>query len=335
MNKTTRTIFSICGGLILLGGALVGVSCALGAGGTESHEVTYTVDESFTNILVNVTDAEVVVRPSNDGTCYAVCDETDKITYSVQAANGALHVRVQDERSWLDYIGIHFDVRTVALYLPESAYELLDVTSMSGSIVCESSFTFDRVKLESKSGLIRFGAVATDNLTAKSASGSITLENFGTAAVTAESASGRILCKNAQPATLSATSGSGSVTLENVVVDSAVKAETTSGAILFQDGRAESLSFSSGSGSVTLENVVTSGDVKGATTSGSIRLDACDGANLTLKSKSGSVRGTLLSGKIFQATSSSGSIHVPDPEPSAGICKITTVSGSIDIKIEG
>ena len=335
MNKTTRTIFSICGGLILLGGALVGVSCALGAGGTESHEVTYTVDESFTNILVNVTDAEVVVRPSNDGTCYAVCDETDKITYSVQAANGALHVRVQDERSWLDYIGIHFDVRTVALYLPESAYELLDVTSMSGSIVCESSFTFDRVKLESKSGLIRFGSVATDNLTAKSASGSITLSDFGTAKVTVESTSGRILCKNGNPNVLSATSGSGSVTLENVVVDSAVKAETTSGAILFQDGRAESLSFSSGSGSVTLENVVTSGDVKGATTSGSIRLDACDGANLTLKSKSGSVRGTLLSGKIFQATSSSGSIHVPDPEPSAGICKITTVSGSIDIKIEG
>ena len=68
------------------------------------------------------------------------------------------------------------------------------------------------------------------------------------------------------------------------------------------------------------------------TASGSIHFENCDAASLSLDSMSGSVIGTLNTGKAFRAQSRSGKVDVPF-DTGTGTCKVSTLSGSIRVKI--
>lgn len=295
MSKLTKTLLTFFLGVIALGIAFIGISFMLNINHNEPQTITYNLVEPFTNLFIDVNAESISIMPTADETGYVTYEETDKITYSVQIKNGALHIAVQDNRSWFDYVGIHFTARKVELYLPQATYEILNVTTSSGDITCEEGLSFTNAKLRSTSGKIDFRSTASDKVTANSTSGSITIANFHNAQIKAESTSGKLVCKN---------------------------------------GNAEFVTLRSTSGSVKMENVLTSNSINVETTSGSISLDRCDGESLILKSTSGSIRGTLLSEKNFQATSNSGSIHIPTPNASAGICKISTTSGSIHMEIE-
>lgn len=295
MSKLTKTLLTFFLGVIALGVAFIGISFVLNANRNEPQTITCNLVEPFTNIFLDVNEESVSILPTTSETGYVTYEKTDKITYSVQIKNGALHIAVQDERSWFDYVGIHFGTRKVELRLPQTAYESLSVTTSSGDITCDEGLAFANVKLCSTSGKIDFRSTASDKVTANSMSGSITIANFQNAQIKAESTSGKIVCKN---------------------------------------GNAEFVTLHSTSGSVVLENVLASESIHVETKSGSISLDRCDGESLILKSTSGSIRGTLLSEKNFQATSNSGSIRIPTPNVSAGICKISTTSGSIHMEIE-
>lgn len=295
MSKLTKTLLTFFLGAIALGIAFIGVSFMLNINRNEPQTITCDLAEPFTNLFIDVNAESISIMPTAGETGHVTYEETDKITYSIQNKNGALHIVVQDNRSWFDYVGIHFTHRKIELYLPQIAYESLSVTTSSGDITCEEGLSFTNVKLSSTSGKIDFRSTASDKVTANSTSGSIAIANFHNAQIKAESTSGKIICEN---------------------------------------GDAEFVTLRSTSGSVKLENVLASESINIETTSGSISLDGCDGESLILKSTSGSVRGTLLSEKNFQATSNSGSIHVPTSNTSAGICKISTTSGSIHMEIE-
>ena len=60
--------------------------------------------------------------------------------------------------------------------------------------------------------------------------------------------------------------------------------------------------------------------------------DKIDAANLEINVGTGSVRGTLLSSKVFITKTSTGDENVPETT-TGGVCKVTTSTGDIYIRI--
>ena len=144
---------------------------------------------------------------------------------------------------------------------------------------------------------------------------------------------------------------SGAVTLLNIKNESGGSIETASGKAQITNYKGDALEIGTASGKVSLENAecaalhintasggvdlthTVSADVMEiGTASGSIHFENCDAASLSLDSMSGSVVGTLNTGKAFHAQSRSGKVDVPF-DTGEGTCKVSTLSGSIRIKI--
>ena len=69
------------------------------------------------------------------------------------------------------------------------------------------------------------------------------------------------------------------------------------------------------------------------TSTGDVRLDHCDAGEITVRTSTGDVSGSLRTGKVFVAKTSTGRIDVPDTT-SGGRCEITTSTGDIRLTVE-
>ena len=113
-----------------------------------------------------------------------------------------------------------------------------------------------------------------------------------------------------------------------------LKVDTDTGRISLSDVRCQDLKAESDTGSITLTKVIAADHMKVKTDTGSIRLDRCDAGKLELESDTGSITGTLLTDKVFSASSDVGRISIPE-NGSGGSCVIRTDTGSIQITIDG
>ncbi len=297
MKTATKILIIIAVTLVLIGFVIVCIALSLGTSFVSNiKEVTYTKDGSFDKISIALTEEDISIKKSTDGNFYAVCKEADKISYSVNIQNGELQLVRKDNRAWFDFIEISTGRRDLTLYLPEGEYTQLSAKTESGEIKChDKAITFGKVELASASGDISFSANATGELSATTTSGDIKL--FGIS-----------------PASISLKSSSGEIELADISVS-------------------EDISVTVLSGEVELEDVRSSKTLDIKSTSGDISLERCDAAELTLKSTSGSIYGTLLSDKLFEASSTSGKIHCPPSVKDGGKCTVSTTSGGIRLAI--
>ena len=132
--------------------------------------------------------------------------------------------------------------------------------------------------------------------------------------------------------TLKAESKSGRVTIENASPEQ-LNAKTSSGRIELAHIRCGTASARSTAGRIELTDVIAEKDLFVKNASGSVNLDGCDAGGISIETTSGAVKGTLLTDKIFMASSSSGRVEIPRSNL-GGDCEITTTSGSIRIEIE-
>ena len=106
--------------------------------------------------------------------------------------------------------------------------------------------------------------------------------------------------------------------------------DATSGGIRLTDVRV----FSGPAYRTLDDGSANAGLLSARTVSGGIRLDGVDAERLDLHTVSGGIKGTLRSGKMFEASSVSGRVRVPESTPGAGICRASTTSGGISITVE-
>lgn len=278
-----------------------------------TSEITFHIDESFSDIEIYDVESKINLLPSPNGKCYAVFDEAPKISHQVEIKDGVLLITREDERKWYERIGAFFGSTDVNLYLTENQYKNLRIINVSGSINVSKDFTFDSAEVSNTSGSIAFDAKIKNMLTAETVSGKIGIANTGAQVLSAKSVSGRITVASENGGELNVVTTSGRVELENIACQR-LFAKSTSGRIVLLNAIA--------SDSMSLEN-----------TSGRVELHGCDAQNIRINTVSGSVSGTLLSGKVFSTVSKSGSVDVP-ANSGDGICEIKTASGSIHIKIE-
>ena len=84
-------------------------------------------------------------------------------------------------------------------------------------------------------------------------------------------------------------------------------------------------------GDTELVNTLANEDFNMNGNTGDVELDRFDASNIYIDLSTGNVKGTILSNKIFNAKSQTGSVNVPETY-TGGICKITVSSGNINIR---
>ena len=295
---------------------------------------TYTAESSICGIIANCDyTADFKLLPSENGTCRVECMESEKICYSVTTENNVLHIECADRRTLFSRYKFSKAQRhaTVRVYLPQGAYKSLEVKVTSGDIAVPAGYTFDTASLHSASGDIACCAEC-GALSAQAASGDITLKDTSCGTLALGTASGAVTLlniKNESGGSIETASGKAQIT--NYKGD-ALEIGTASGKVSLENAECAALHINTASGGVDLTHTVSADVMEIGTASGSIHFENCDAASLSLDSMSGSVVGTLDTGKAFRAQSRSGKVDVPF-DTGTGTCKVSTLSGSIRIKI--
>ena len=107
----------------------------------------------------------------------------------------------------------------------------------------------------------------------------------------------------------------------------------STGDVQMNDFAFDNLNIEVSTGDIKLENVIVHEGlfIDGGT--GDVDFTSCDANRMDITLSTGDVNGTLLTPKIFQVTTSTGTINIPE-DSSDGICKIRTSTGDITIQIQ-
>lgn len=173
------------------------------------HIVSYPVQTSFSAIRVDVTDCDVQLLPSQNGTCWVECPESKTSGYTVEVQQDTLTVSQNETRTWYDHMGIYLGPVELTIYLPQDQYDRLSVDSLSGTVTVPDNVSFDNLQVYTTSGSVYLTAQVAQEVCVTTVSGELELSGI-------------------QPQTFQLQSTSGTVTLSNCDAQ-AIHIETISG----------------------------------------------------------------------------------------------------------
>lgn len=301
MGKTTKV-------LLVIGASLILIGCVLFAGvmsmlkwdfaklSTTKYETnTYTIDRAFSGITVYADTADIAFVLSDDGVCKVECYEEKKVKYAVTVEEDTLVVKVVDNRSWYDHIGINIGSPKLTVYLPERAYAALSVKGSTGNVTIPKDFVFGSVDISLSTGDISVDHISTDSLE------------------------------------LSVTTGK--VTVTGVECAGDITVGVSTGKMYLADIACKNLTTRGSTGNVSLDNVVAAERITIRRSTGDVKLDGCDAAELFVETNTGDVTGSLLTDKVFAAHTDTGRVNIPETG-SGGRCEIATNTGNINITVQ-
>ena len=276
---------------------LLGTGLAASAdwrGSTSLVTKNYPVSGSFSSVSVTEYYADVQLRASRDGSVSVTTRDTQDVTHTVQVVNGTLTISRPEPNLGQRIFHDDDDDPTVIVYLPAGDYGSLTVNTTSGDVESSGQLNFATANLTTTSGDIEVAGSVTQSLVCNSTSGDVEV---------------------------------------NSPAAGAVQISTNTGDAELTGVSAQSLSIQTNTGDADLERTVAAGAIEISTTTGDIELERSDAASLTLSTTSGDVEGSLLTGKTFSASSTSGRVSVPASTPGAGACNVSTTSGSIRLTV--
>lgn len=334
-----------------LGGGIVREEVVLPDGDTVDS--VFEIEEAFTDISV-WTDVYRVDIVACDGETARVTfgntEKNDRI--SVKVENGELKILAKRHEEFsivlFDY---DFQESSILLELPEAEYADLMIDGVSGRICTTDAFTFRDVKLDTTSGSIAWTGTAAafeadttsgrieltalqaESVNADSTSGAIRLQELTVAGPChADTTSGRIELTDVQAESVNADSTSGAIILQGLTVEGQCRAGSGSGRLELSEVTAKELYMQTTSGGQRYEAVIADGRWYAESLSGGIRFEGCDASSIEMETLSGGIHGTLLSEKQFITYTVSGTVRVPRGDQ-GGLCRVSTTSGGIDIRI--
>lgn len=276
---------------------LLGTGLAASAdwrGSTSLVTKNYPVSGSFSSISVTEYYADVQLRASRDGSVSVTTRDTQDVTHTVQVVNGTLTISRPEPNLGQRIFHDDDDDPTVIVYLPAGDYGSLTVNTTAGDIESAGQLNFASANLTSTAGDIDITGSVTQSLVCTTTTGDVEV---------------------------------------NSPAAGAVQISTNTGDAELTGVSAQSLSVHTNTGDADLERTVAAGAIEISTTTGDIELERSDAASLTLSTTSGDVEGSLLTGKTFSASSTSGRVSVPASTPGAGACNVSTTSGSIRLTV--
>ncbi len=295
MKKSIKVILFTGIGCICLGGALAGIALARGGWYQRetveqvTHSIEMPVDPDEITADIQITDANVTILPSENGRCYAVCDETAVVNYILRVNENEIHLEENDNRKWYDYIGIMPTTREIVLYLPSDKYQFnIDAKTNSGNITCSPP-------------LVSFYATT--------ASGNISCSSNISWHFNAKTNSGNIDFINCDCRTIDIQSNSGNVMLDHVAsprTDIRTKSGDISVARYYDS---ENICYTTNDDG---EHVPLSSEMSFSTTSGDIDISLLEAMHYFVKSSSGDIicPEPIESDTLLCAESKSGDITI-------------------------
>lgn len=279
MKKSIKIWLIIAGVLMAVG--LIVFTVGLGIAGfdfeklrTNSMETnTHVIQMSFSGIRLDTSTADITFLPAEDGKAAVVCYEESKLKHTVQVEDDVLMIAETSNRKWYDHIGIHFGTPSVKVYLPEGAYQQLQVVASTGDLTMPENFRFTEASVTMSTGDVLWKADVAETLKL-------------------QVSTGRVTAKNIRSETLDVTTTTGKVKLENVVVTGAVNIHVDTGDVTLDRVDGAELYIKSNTGDVTgsllsdkifitetstgkilVPDCVTGGKCKVHTSTGDIRLE--------------------------------------------------------------
>lgn len=319
MKKTTKIWLISAALFVLIGCIIFGVVMSmlkwdfskLSTGKYETNH--YVIEEQFKNISIETDTADLIFISSADGQCRVECFEETKAKHSVSVENEELVIRVVNKKAWYDFIGFFFHSPKVTVYLPDDAYASLFIDADTGDVTIPGDFRFSNIGISLSTGNVECLASVSGFLKIKSSTGDIHVSKV-----------------SADTLNLSATTGN--ITVSNVLCEEDVLLEVSTGKTVLTEVKCKNLVSNGSTGNLVLQNVMAAGAFTLERSTGSIRFEGSDAAEIYAKTDTGNITGTLLSDKVFIATSDTGKVDVPKTV-SSGKCEFTTDTGNIVIRV--
>ena len=309
------------GGLFLMGGSFAASGFSLSKFNTEKVEQNrYTVSEAFQNIEIHSDEAritfELIEHPEESGlTAEINCTEREKTKHHVSVEDNTLKITLKDERKWYERVSFGITPQiTMTVGLTQEQFDALKIDSDTGDVTIPDSFRFGSAEISEDTGSVDYSADVSGALHIKTDTGRIQLRDLSAQQIDLRVSTGKI-------------------TVESVRCEDAVSVNVSTGRTELTDLSCGSLISGGSTGKLTMKNVTASGDMQIERSTGDVRFESCDAENITVKTSTGDVTGTLRSGKIFSAGTSTGSVHVPD-STAGGKCELRTNTGDIEIQLE-
>ena len=317
MTKIVKILIFIALVLILAGAVLALVTfAAVGfdtdklGGGKET--VTYTPEGGFDGAEINLHTSDVDFYLAEDGVLRVECYESEKQPHTVALADGKLTVTATDQRKWYEKITLFSKGQKVKIYLPSGEYAALSLETDTGDVTFHGEYSFRKLDVETDTGDVELGGTFATSVKIKTGTGDVTLSPLTAGNVGIRTNTGKVILNAANCADLSVETDTGKVKLTNV--------------------NCAAMTVGTDTGDVTLKNVVGTGDAKIETDTGDVKFDRCDAANYRVRTSTGDVEGTILSEKVFFASSRTGKTDVPHTR-SGGDFDASSSTGDIEITI--
>lgn len=320
MRKTTKIWIVIAASLVFVGLIMFAAVMSeykwdfskLSTGKYETN--TYEISEEFSNLSMNTDTADIIFALSDDGKCRVECYEEEKAKHSVAVQENTLVIKMIDERTWYDYIGINFGSPKITVYLPKAEYASLFIKESTGDIEIPKNFKFEGVDISSSTGDVNFFASASKLIKIRTSTGNVCVEN-----TSAE--------------TLDLSASTGRITVSNVICGGNANINVSTGRTNLNNIECKNLTSSGDTGDISLNHVIAAEKFSIKRSTGDVRFDGSDAAEILVETDTGDVTGTFLSEKIFFVETDTGSVDVPE-SITGGRCEITTDTGDIELDIQ-
>jgi DUF4097 and DUF4098 domain-containing protein YvlB len=278
---------------------------------TEVHNVT----DEFSNILIDTSTADIIFAPSNDGKCRVECYEKENINHLVSVSDGTLTITENDTRKWYEHIEIFsFGSTTVTVYLPNEEYASLTVECSTGDVKIPSDFSFENIDISADTTDVLCSASVSGKLKIKLSTGDAQLDCVGS------------------PEEIDVRVSTGDIRIDATSCSGDIRTRVSTGQTTLKNVTCSSLYSVGDTGDLILTNVVASNLFSIERDTGDVKFTDCDATEIFIKTTTGDVIGSLLSSKIFFATTDTGYVKVPHTTE-GGKCEITTDTGDIKIEI--
>lgn len=275
---------------------------------------TYEISEEFSNLSMNTDTADIIFALSDDGKCRVECYEEEKAKHSVAVQENTLVIKMIDEKSWYDYIGINFGSPKITVYLPKAEYTSLFINGSTGDIEIPKNFKFEGVDISLSTGDVNFFASASKLIIIKTSTGNICVENTSAG-------------------TLDLSASTGRITVSNVICGGDANINVSTGRTNLNNIECKNITSCGDTGDISLNNVIAAEKFSIKRSTGDVRFDGSDAAEILVETDTGDVTGTFLSEKTFFVETDTGTVDVPE-SITGGRCEITTNTGDIELDIQ-
>ena len=241
MKKASIAWLSIAGALCIAGLILIGITFYLINGDihklnsiphiTNQHEIT----DEFYNITLDISTANIRILPSQNSTCTVVCHEKENLTHNVVIKDSTLLIIETDRSSWTDYIeGINFDDTYITIYLPESWYKDILISTSTGDIKI-SDFAFDNLNIEVSTGDVTLeNVIVHEGLSINGDTSDVTFTSCDANRIDINLSTGDVNGTLLSPKIFQVTTSTGKVNVPENSSDNICKIRTSTGDIMIQ-----------------------------------------------------------------------------------------------------